>query len=130
MSADASCLCSAAVRLTESVLITPVLVTRKPRPTAGIILAAAATADVITLWGCSLVNSSRFLLPVVVAVAQRSNGDGEGLPRWIQRVLDHLRLVADGEPGRGTGRHEEEGEQKMFYQITDSLIRFFFTPRG
>lgn len=52
--------------------------------------------------------AGRSLLPVVVAVAQRSNRDGEGLPRRIQRVLDHLRLVTDGEPGRGTRRHEEE----------------------
>lgn len=37
-------------------------------------------------------------LPVVVAVAESSDRDGEGLPRWVQSVLDHLCLVADGEP--------------------------------
>lgn len=69
-------------------------------------------------------------LPVVVAVAQRSNRDGEGLPRWIQRVLDHLRLVTDGEPGRGTRRHEEKEEKKEeseFASRTDmhhALTRF------
>lgn len=36
--------------------------------------------------------------PVIVAVAESSNRDGEGLPHWVQCVLDHLCLVADGEP--------------------------------
>lgn len=35
--------------------------------------------------------------PVVVSVAQRSDGDFEGLPHWVQGVLHHLRLMADGE---------------------------------
>lgn len=37
-------------------------------------------------------------LPVVVPVAQRPDGDFEGLPHRVQGVLHHLRLVADGEP--------------------------------
>lgn len=36
--------------------------------------------------------------PVIVAVAESPNRDGEGLPHWVQRVLNHLCLVADGEP--------------------------------
>lgn len=36
--------------------------------------------------------------PVIVAIAESSNRDGEGLPYWVQRVLNHLRLMADGEP--------------------------------
>lgn len=36
--------------------------------------------------------------PVIVAIAESSNRDGEGLPHWVQRVLNHLRLMADGEP--------------------------------
>ena len=39
------------------------------------------------------------MLPVIVSVAERSDRDGEGLPHRIQRVLHHLSLVADGEPG-------------------------------
>lgn len=41
---------------------------------------------------------SRLSQPVVVTVAERSNREGEGLPHRVQRVLDHLRLVADGKP--------------------------------
>lgn len=104
------------------------LVTGTPRPTAGIILTATVTDDVILtphthtlgfindkhekIYFFGVNTSSRFLLPVVVAVAKRPNRDGEGLPRWIQRVLDHLCLVADGEPGRETSRHEEEEKEE------------------
>jgi len=41
-------------------------------------------------------------VPVVVPVAQRPDGDLEGLPHGVQVVLHHLRFVADGEPERET----------------------------
>lgn len=37
--------------------------------------------------------------PLIVSVAERPDRDGEGLPHWVQRVLHHLRLVADSKPG-------------------------------
>lgn len=37
--------------------------------------------------------------PVVVPITERPDRDGEGLPNRVQVVLDHLSLVADGEPG-------------------------------
>ena len=43
--------------------------------------------------------TSSLILPVVVSIAERPDGDGEGLPHGVQRVLHHLGLVADGEPG-------------------------------
>lgn len=49
--------------------------------------------------------SARAFPPVIVPVAQRSDRDGEGLPHGVQRVLDHLRLVADGEPVRAEQIH-------------------------
>ena len=42
--------------------------------------------------------ASTGVLPVIVSVAEGSNGDGEGLPQWVQGVLHHLRLVADRKP--------------------------------
>lgn len=41
--------------------------------------------------------------PVIVPVAEGAHGDGEGLPHRVERVLHHLRLVADGEAA-GTGQ--------------------------
>ena len=56
------------------------------------------------VWACgTLYCTSSFFLPVIVSVAERSDGNGEGLPHRVQRVLHHFSLVADGEPG-DTGR--------------------------
>lgn len=37
------------------------------------------------------------VLPVIVSIAQGSDGDLEGLPYWVQGVLHHLCLMANGE---------------------------------
>lgn len=47
--------------------------------------------------------------PVIVTVAERPDGDGEGLPHGVQGVLHDLGLVADSEPGQGRGRGEASG---------------------
>lgn len=47
---------------------------------------------------CPLECMSNVFWPVIVAVAESSNRDGEGLPYRVQCVLDHLCLMADGEP--------------------------------
>lgn len=46
--------------------------------------------------------------PVIVSVTQSSDRDGERLPNGVQIVLDHLGLVADGEPG-----NTEETAQRL-----------------
>lgn len=38
-------------------------------------------------------------LPLIVSVTEGSDGDGEGLPHWVQSVLHHFSLVADSKPG-------------------------------
>lgn len=38
------------------------------------------------------------MLPLIVSVTEGPDGDGEGLPHWVQRVLHHLSLVADSKP--------------------------------
>lgn len=48
---------------------------------------------------CRRLHYTSLILPVIVPVAERSDRDGEGLPHRVQRVLHHLSLVADGEPG-------------------------------
>ena len=60
------------------------------------------------------------VLPVIVSIAEGSNGDGEGLPERVQRVLHHLRLVADGKPGRG--KPQQLSQHKP---TTDSSPVFF-----
>ncbi len=39
------------------------------------------------------------LSPVIVSITECSNRDGKRLPNRVQVILDHLGLVADGEPG-------------------------------
>lgn len=46
----------------------------------------------------SIWNSGTRTLPVKIPVAERSHWDGKRLPNWIEGVLHHLRLMADGEP--------------------------------
>lgn len=38
-------------------------------------------------------------LPLIVSVTEGPDGDGEGLPHWVQRVLHYFSLVADSKPG-------------------------------
>lgn len=38
-------------------------------------------------------------LPLIVSVTEGPDGDGEGLPHWVQRVFHHFSLVADSKPG-------------------------------
>lgn len=38
-------------------------------------------------------------LPLIVSITEGPDGNGEGLPHWVQRVLHHFSLVADSKPG-------------------------------
>ncbi len=63
--------------------------------------------------------------PVVIAVAESTNGDLEGLPNWVQRILHHLCFVADGKPAeKRCGKEErvenekgEKGRKKGLYEV-------------
>lgn len=51
-------------------------------------------------WGALVyVHMSGPGLPLIVSVTEGSDGDGEGLPHWVQSVLHHFSLVADSKPG-------------------------------
>lgn len=64
--------------------------------------------------------------PVIITIAESPDRDLKGLPHWVQRVLHHLCLVADGKPAEGAeerqrvgggkqrnvGREAENGEEK------------------
>lgn len=52
------------------------------------------------------------LSPVIVSITECSNRDGKRLPNRVQIVLDHLSLVADGEPGNAKWQHGEEDDSK------------------
>lgn len=65
---------------------------------------------------------AELLWPVIVSVAQGSNWNSEGLPHRVERVLDHLRLVADGEPvGKGNRCKGHTREGKLKFLITKPL---------
>lgn len=48
----------------------------------------------------SMLYSDTAILPVIIPIAECSHWDGKRLPNWIEGVLHHFRLVADGEPGQ------------------------------
>lgn len=61
--------------------------------------------------------------PVIVAIAESSNRDGKGLPHRVQCVLDHLRLMADGEPaGKITDMMPLKGEHVYIAHIVPVKI--------
>lgn len=53
--------------------------------------------------------------PVIVPITERPDRDGEGLPNWVQVVLDHLSLVADGESGDTQETSRVFGGQQSFF---------------
>lgn len=46
--------------------------------------------------------------PVVITIAESPNGDLKGLPHWVQCILHHLGLVADGKPAERETRRGGE----------------------
>lgn len=74
---------------------------------ASCIRSSESLGPVLYKYNVSLVDLSRSInrscchSPVIVTIAECPDRDGEGLPYWVQCVLYHLRLVANGEPGNG-----------------------------
>lgn len=59
-----------------------------------------------------LANRKETDLPVVITIAKSPNRDLKGLPHWVQRVLHHLCLVADGKPAERETRRDADSEKK------------------
>lgn len=57
--------------------------------------------------------------PVIVTIAESSNWDGEGLPHRVQRILDHLCLMADGKPGN---KQQTESCLKVLHVCTPTIV--------
>lgn len=51
--------------------------------------------------------------PVIITVAKSPNRDLEGLPHWVQCILHHLCLVADGEAAEGHKERQRVRKKKQ-----------------
>lgn len=85
-------------------------------------------------------NKNPLIPPFIVSVAERPDRDGEGLPHWVQGVLHHLRLVADGESGHKHTQirgkiyikyiSKEINSQEVKLLPTGDLLLNFLRPRS